>query len=537
MANAGATAGEVERRAIRVGSHPLTRGIGTLGVVIFGVQCISMVLSGWMPFSWVTGVFPGVNLIGVLTFAAIPSILHALMFSSMGAAMPRSGADYVFTSRTLGGVAGFLYSWSLILITALSIGPLVLFVPRTIISEFAATMGVVERSTEFDRWATLINQPENLIIIASIVMVVAFIISMTNVKVLVRIMAGGLGLGLVGWVVLLVMIFIGPHDGFPTAINSFLGAGTYNAHMVAARTMGMVPNTSASMAAYAGMLVSFWLFFGAYSTSMFAGEVKKPGRTLALGSVLAIVICWVVGVAAVVLTTRIVPQDWISAESYLAVHGYQGRIYPSIVFYAGLAQPQLEWLIVAGISWALSLISLIAAYLFYASRAVFAWARDGLMPLGLTYVNPHSKSPLLALLLVAVIAEIGVIDGVQGQFIEKNVNFVVFAVATQIVPAVAAVVWPFLKNRAAETRRGILNWKLGPIPVGALLGVGVLGYLLWLLLNVFEYPDVAGYVTVGRVVAFFALPVSGLIVYIWRAIYMRRQGVDLRDTFSKLPEE
>ena len=106
-------------------SSGLVRTIGMFGAMVFGVHCISLSSSGFIPFSWVASAWPGASIIGVLTIAMFLSLFHAFTYASIGSAMPRSGADYILASRTLSPQFAFASSFTLVVFSAMVSGSLI----------------------------------------------------------------------------------------------------------------------------------------------------------------------------------------------------------------------------------------------------------------------------------------------------------------------------------------------------------------------------------------------------------------------------
>src|SRR4030067_491655 len=137
-------------------SSGLVRTIGVFGAMVFGVHCISLSSSGLIPFSWVAGVWPGSSIIGVLTVALIFCLFPAYPFSSIGAAMPRSAADYTLASRVLSAPLAFGASWTLVIFSAMVAGALIAWMPTVALPTLTRTMGIVFSNpslVEFADWS------------------------------------------------------------------------------------------------------------------------------------------------------------------------------------------------------------------------------------------------------------------------------------------------------------------------------------------------------------------------------------------------
>ena len=96
-----------ERRA-----SGLVREAGTLDVLIYNINFVSLGLMAALVFLFSTAFYPGANLYvtALLTFLVV--IPTSLVFAFFAASMPRSGADYVFVSRALHPALGMMSSWN-----------------------------------------------------------------------------------------------------------------------------------------------------------------------------------------------------------------------------------------------------------------------------------------------------------------------------------------------------------------------------------------------------------------------------------------
>ncbi len=59
-----------------------------------------------------------------------------------------------------------------------------------------------------------------------------------------------------------------------------MGAGSYAARIQLAKDNGMVTNPNVAMMTLAGLIMGFWIFYGYYIPTFFAGEVKQADNTL-----------------------------------------------------------------------------------------------------------------------------------------------------------------------------------------------------------------------------------------------------------------
>src|SRR3990170_1619781 len=156
---------------------------------------------------------------------------------------------------------------------------------------------------------------------------------------IVRILQVGFFLGLLAWVILYFQLGTASPTAFPAAWDRFMGAGSYDARIGLAEQYGMQINPNVAVMTLAGLIMGFWVFYGYYIPTFFAGEVKQAENTLLAGSWASLLVTWAIFVVGALLLQRLVPLEWLAAESYLSNIGYEGPTMPWITFYAAVLRP------------------------------------------------------------------------------------------------------------------------------------------------------------------------------------------------------
>lgn len=536
MSGVEVQAGAGERKLYARKSSGLIRTIGIFGAMVFGVHCISLSSSGLIPYSWVAGVWPGSSIIGVLTVAMILCLFHAYTYANIGATMPRSAADYTLASRVLNPQLAFAASWTLVLFSAMVAGSLIAWIPSSVIPTFAQTIGIVfgnEAILSFGEWSAT---PTGIIVIGSICTVITFLLMILPTRTILRVLEVGFFLGVFAWLVIYYQLLSAPVGSFPAAWDRFMGAGSYEGRIALAQQYGMQFEYSPAVMTLAGLIMGFWIFYGYYIPTFFAGEVKQTEKTLLAGSWSSLIVTWVIFVLGAVLIQRHVPLEWIAAESYLSQVGYEGMTMPWITFWAAILKPSFPLVLIVAIAWIYTLINLAQTYFFYCSRIVFAWSFDRLIPERVCWIHPTLHSPVIAILIIAIIAEIGVIDAALGGVMGAQLNFVFFAVCTQLVPVTAMTLFPYLKPDLFEVAPNLVKRKIGKVPVITIIGGITLAYLLWMIIASFLFPAVGGRIGAGTLGTLFGMLASGVIVfYIARWYRLRKEGIDIFWTYQSIP--
>jgi basic amino acid/polyamine antiporter, APA family len=537
MADNGISSTEIMGGQFLSGGRVLIRGIGILGATSFGVACISLSTSGLLPFSTFAGMWPGVDIVRVLTIALIFCIFHAYVYAVIGAAVPRSGADYILASRTLSAPLAFMASWTLVIFSALFAGSLIALIPQSTIPTLLQILGTISNNNTMLDLAVTSATPQGVILIGTVCTVLAFFTTMFSIKVVQRILIAGLFLGLFAWGVIYYQLGTVPMGSFPAAWDTFMGAGSYEQRVALAQSLGMVMKTSPVLVTQAGLIMGFWIFYGYYITTFFAGEVKQPAKTLLAGSWISLLLTWAIFVGGTLLLLRLVPAEWISAESYLYQAKYSGLSMPWIIFYAAILRPSFPLVLIVSLGWIYTLINLVQTYFFYTSRILLAWANDKLAPSILGYIHPGFRSPMVAMLVIAIIAQFGLVISVQGGTMGSQLNFVFFVVITQLIPVAAVTLYPFLKPDWFAKAPDLVRAKIGPIPIITLTGTISFFFLLWLVVSYFINPVVNGLIRPTSLIILAVMLISGLIWYWSWGAYNKRNGINVKQTFSTIPED
>jgi APA family basic amino acid/polyamine antiporter len=541
MADMATTAGVGDKKLYARKSSGLVRTIGVFGAMVFGVHCISLSSSGLIPFSWVAGVWPGSSIIGVLTVAMFFCLFHAYTYSVIGATMPRSAADYTLASRTLSAPLAFAASWTLVIFSAMVAGSLIAWIPKTAFPVLFRTMGIVLANQGFIDFATWSATPVGIALIGTICTIITFVLMIMPTRIILRTLEIGFFLGILAWVVLYFQLGTAAKGAFPAAWDQFMGAGSYAARIQLAKDNGMVTNPNVAMMTLAGLIMGFWIFYGYYIPTFFAGEVKQAENTLIAGSWASLLVTWAIFVVAALLLQRLVPLEWIAAESYLSNAGVSdANPMPWITFYAAILKPNIILLWIVAIAWFYTLINLAQTYFFYCSRIIFAWSFDRLVPEKVCYIHPTLRSPIIAILIITLIAFVGVLDASglfwKGSVMGAQLNFVFFAVCTQLIPVLAMTLFPFTKPELFENASAFVKRKIGKVPVITIVGGITMAYLLWMLIASFLYPAVGGRIGAGTLGTLFGFIISGIVVfYVARAVRLKQEGIDINWTFQSIP--
>src|ERR671933_1622771 len=107
-----ATLGQARPETFQRRATGLVREAGTLDVLVYNMNFISLGLMTALVFLFSTAFYPGANLYVTALLMLVVVLPTSLVFAFFASAMPRSGGDYVYVSRTLHPALGMMSSFN-----------------------------------------------------------------------------------------------------------------------------------------------------------------------------------------------------------------------------------------------------------------------------------------------------------------------------------------------------------------------------------------------------------------------------------------
>jgi amino acid transporter len=403
-------------------------------------------------------------------------------------------------------------------------------------SSYFTELGVLTNQSYLTAWGAALTSGIWVFIIGSIATVVTLALMLVSPSKTIAYLKYSFYLAMLSWAIILISLAMSNSTSFMTNWDTFMGAGNFEKVISTAQANGLTYQYSPAVASVAGLIMAFWIYYGYYIPTFFAGEVKQAPRTLFLGSVGSLIFMWALFAVGTIFLTRLVPTTWLGAEGYLFYAAPSAlNALPFISFYAAVALPNIVLAVIVFIGFLLSLIGLAVTYFYYVSRNFFAWSFDRLAPVSLSKVSQNG-APWVSVLLITILAEIGLALSIYTT-IFVQLNFTLFAVLCMIIPVFTAIILPWKNKQAFEQAPSLVNKKIGGLPLITLFGSITFCYLLWMVYASYAYPAVGGYVT-GYVVAFFLGVVAAGVILFEVAKHLRtKQGLDLKFIYSSIPPE
>ena len=533
----------------------LIREVSVLDAFIMNTFGMNIAVGAVFLFLQAPAFFPQGNmLVAVIIGTLLMAFTLLWVYSTFAAAMPRSGGDYVFVSRTLHPFLGWLLGWSQ--------GMWLIFFWIGFNAWFALTFAVpvaldsIGAATGQNGWIDLSN---NLLASFPILGIttqwwVLIIGTLINIGFAVLLILGGQSfwrwqkvffLFAGGSIVLALLLLVFAGGNIANVWNSFAiqhKGLLFNQVIPTAVKNGYVLPGGFSLSQTLLMLP--WVFFVvgyAQGSAQIGGEVKRASRSQYLAMVGGVLINGLVLALLVIAFTQAVGVNWIGSVGYLANNNASllnlpGNLSPSFNFIVSLLTGNVLVPLIIGIGfifWALMGTPLSE---LQATRYMLAWAVDRMIPAPLGDVSERFHSPVKAIIFCTVtgtIALIALVTVPQASLL----GALLAQIAAFILVSIAGIAFPYRLRHVWEAAG---SHKLLGIPSVTLAGIGgviVLGALL--LMFIFNSTINSTFGVTARLSLFFMIGVVvvGIIWYAAAYFLNRSQGVDLGLTYREIPPE
>jgi basic amino acid/polyamine antiporter, APA family len=482
--------------------------------------------------------FPQADLPITVAVTLIPGIVVALLYYLFTVAMPRTGGDYVWTSRVLSAPLGFMtnlvltFTWLTSLSIAVAWG-----ISYGLVPMFAA-LGLIEKSATLSGYATTLSVPINAFALSVLFIVIFILPIMLGTRPAFRLMAGLFVVAVIGTLVLVGAFFSASNGTFVSNFNSLSGmtaaAAISKAGLPAGFTIG---------ATLTGSIFTMTNFLGFFASSYFAGEVKRVARSQVIAMFGSLLFLMAIAFLVYYSVYYSVGPSLFNALSSLYTNANAAYVLPAapvLNFLVVFASPNPYVVLLAGLALLATGLGGATLFTFVCCRNLFAWSFDRVMPSALTRLDRRG-APYIAVAVMMVLAilfsAVYYFTDFFSFYLYATLNlFIVF-----IMVSIAAIIFPYRMKSVFESAPGLVSKKLGSVPVITILGV------IGLIVNLyFGYQSATPAITPppsGATLTFLAYASVPLTIIIAFVIYgisyavRRSQGIQLGLAFKEIPPE
>jgi amino acid transporter len=480
--------------------------------------------------------YSGANLIVSAVVALLLCIPYASLYIIFSIAMPRSGGDYVWVSRSLSPVLGFLANFYITLIILsfsgittgwgfqYGLGPMFQSFYQLSGNSFYQHMATTFANTNYDFLSSVVVSG-----------VSGYLIIRGTRKLAWFQWIAGLG-SIVGALIFVAVLFAANPATVASNFSTYAGV-SYASVLSTAASQGISTGFTANGTLLGSVYAALTLIAFMYS-SYFAGEVKRVRRSQIIAQYGSLVTAAALQVLIAAALYHAFGSDFISAISQLGLtSSYPLPLLPFGQYLLGFVTNNFLIIGVVNVCFMVMCWGACAAYIFTSSRNIFAWSFDRVIPSRLSTVGSRYGSPYLVVAVATAISMTYAFLDYYTTVLSTVLSYSLLGwwIAVFIV-ALAGIVFPFRRRDIFDSSPTIVKIKLGGLPLVSLLG-GMLAVIAAFLAYSVISPAYVGVLNATYVYAVIVLLLLGVVIFYISYAYHRRKGLSLDLAYREVPPE
>jgi amino acid transporter len=463
----------------------------------------------------------GINLVYASIIGFIFSIPQVIVYTIMTRKVPRTGGDYVWISRNLGGPFGSAISLMGFTLQTLA------FLALTVLTTIFA-IGSVGVSLGYQSFLGLAlsggtpgAEPMAQFVLGIVIFGILILVNILKPKAGYKIVSVFTVIGILTMILAMGVMLAAGNQGvqsYIATLNSMGSNVTYTGlvNSYSGPSFDLLPNLF--ILPFFAIFVYPWVVAGPAVASEIKGKDALRWN-VPLAAVISVLLL-TAGFGAMYIVGGLPFTNEALATPTL-VYNYSFNFWTLAMGVADV--PAIAWII--GIGWIIWNIAVLAYGIIIFSRYVFAQAFDRFLPARLAYVSPKYSSPLIAhaIDLVLTIGFVGLAAFLYGP-LSSLFGVVLSAVIYFAFVGLAAVIYAFRNEKGTS--------KMMLVASGILMAL-VYAFLSYEFLSA---PSVWG----GNTLAYVYIVVSfiaGLAIYGLSKMYYKKQGIDIGLAFKEIPPE
>jgi len=525
-------------------SSGLVREIGVRET--FGIGAGILVLMGVFPgFVIFMELLPGTDYYIPILVGAVVSILLGLTYSQLVSTFPRSGGEYIYTSRTFTPILGAMVGGAVLIAVTLNCANTVVQAGTFIVPFCAQALGAALGWHGLEHFAMNDLSKHWPSFIVGVLLTVSFAwLCMRPVHVPTRIVLWSFILGMVGFLMIIAFALFTSRTGFKHALaGTSSHADPYDAIIAAGRKAGAPSGTRWSQI-IAAIPVGALIFSGFTFSNYAGGELKRPARTYKLAVLAAVALATIGAVVAWAALRHLAGLPFLQAQASLAAANPDqlGQLTSLVPIQGGMGFAlMLSHDPVTKIVLAVSVFAAFFAnglgYFLLISRVVFALSFDRLLPTKMADVREKSHSPVYAVALGLVGVLLLTALGDFTSFITLFRNLVLVAFTIFVIGCLCAAALPWRRKDLYAASPKAVGERWFGVPAISILGsvTAVIFAVLVYLLAV--KPAYSGGYHWDSILTLGLVCTVGLVLYVVSRFTLARRGIDLDLAMKELPPE
>jgi basic amino acid/polyamine antiporter, APA family len=522
----------------------LVRDFSQMDTWIYNVLAINIVLNVALSYALLATTYPRASIWLALVIAGVFCTFEAVVYAFFTTAMPRSGGDYVFQSRVLGGGVATIFAFSAVTLSQIVWMAVAGYFGATVVfSPFLTLLGAAYHAHWLISVGAWFLTPLAIFLTGVLSTIWAAWINILGLRTYAIWQRYWFWAGMVCLGIVLIILLFSSQSDFVGNFNSFMlkNYGLHNAYQTTIARGGSQPSTTFSFGTtvLAAVIASFALIYPAWGVQQ-AGEIKRANNlranmwSIVGAEVFSFVIVAILGA---LLVSRIGGHFLYAAGSIQTAPNDTLPVAPFFGFFAALVGGSTLFIWIAFIMFVAWFWMWFPNIVLGGTRVMIAMSFDKILPEWLGKVNRRTHTPINAILTFSAVC-IGVcaLYAYVHDFVKVTLGLLILNITGFAATMVAAALFPYLK-REMYNSTPIAKYKIGPIPIISLCAVIFLGFVVFVDVQAFRAPELGLNGTPG-LVFIGGTYVIAAAVYITSKIYRKRKdNLDLSIVYQELPAE
>jgi basic amino acid/polyamine antiporter, APA family len=483
---------------------------------------------GFTPQFW-----PHANML-VSFLVATPLVLcFGLVYLYFTLLMPRSGGDYVWLSRTVHPMVGFVANVSVTFVFMTWISFNFTFMLRTMGPAAAYVLG------SHSQWLTAPSN--NQVMLIATVLTAAFAgLMLLGTRVIARYMTLTFVVVWAGMLVWLIGMAVTSRSDFTSRWNAVSGSTVDK--IVATAHAGSF-NAGGGLAWGAtlfAMVYCFQVYTGFQWTGYFAGEIRNARRTAISSIIGGLIASAAIYMIAVALIYHSFGFSFFGSLVYLGLGGGTADYHlsftpylPAMVNFLNLPSVLRDFV---AISFVLAILWWTPTGFMLGTRNLFAWSFDRLMPSKVTDVSGTTHTPVVAIGVIALFVELLNYLNVYQNLGAYLLNLIAVLGLAFVIVSLAAAALPWTRPNLVAAGPALGARRVAGVPLISV--VGVISAVSWaFVVWTAFHTGFGGTLSWKPMIQAFVPTIIAIVWYLALTAYRRSQGISLTRTFQEIPPE
>ena len=512
----------------------LVREMSWFDSFIVGFALLNVMLGLAETFAFAPYVFPGASVAIAFIIGGVFALVLGYLYAALSATMPRSGGDYVWTSRSLWVWLGFAVNFFFTLENIAFIAINIWFLCSWFIPALLWPLGL----TGLANWCSSLTGAAILGVPMLLVLVFVFLRGLHSVK---RFLLTVFILNMIGLVVWFILMMTTDSSQFAANLNAAVGAGTYQGIISAAGSGGFhVVASAVGRNQWLMVIFAAQSFFGFQQIGYFAGEIKRVRRA----AIQSVGLAWGLGVILFVggalLVVHAMGGTFVQDAAYLFNADPSKYTVPTGGFLSGLSlfltnNKALQ--VIVALGFCSCMLWILPALMMVVTRNMFAWSFDRILPDWMAKVGDKTHSPTNATIVAGILAYGFLLLTLYTAFWSYIINLTAMAETALIIVSLGAIILPWRRPDIFRTAPSLVTYRLFGVPL--ITWGGSLNLIICAMIAAFGWstPALGGTIALPSLLASASMFLVAFPIYWASRLLNRRRGLDLSLANKVLPPE